>query len=240
MKKCRKVNCRREEIFFFKHNRKMYIFAQKIETRMMLQTSISRPRPSILGSLLMAICCLSARYAMAQETGDLLFVRSQASEMEKAISASTGEYTHVALVERDPSGYVWVIEADRQKGVQRLPFQAWDKAYNGQYDVFRFTQPFDTTDMILRARGFVGQPYDEGFLPDNNKFYCSELIYECFWKDGEHLFEAQPMNWRDANGNIPEYWIDHFQKLGVPVPEGVPGTNPTDMAKSPLLQKVGD
>ncbi len=27
MKKCRKVNYRREEIFFIKHNRKMYIFA---------------------------------------------------------------------------------------------------------------------------------------------------------------------------------------------------------------------
>ena len=171
-------------------------------------------------------------------SGDLLFVRSKDSEMEKAISASTGEYTHVALVERDQKGYVWVIEADGQEGVRHIHFYEWEKEYANQYDVFRLTQPFDTVDVISRAKRFLWKPYDDAFLPDNNKFYCSELIYECFWKDGEHLFEAKPMNWRDADGNIPEYWIEHFQKLGVPVPEGVPGTNPTDMSRSPLLEKV--
>lgn len=171
-------------------------------------------------------------------SGDLLFVRSKDTEMEKAISASTGEYTHVALVERDQNGYVWVIEADRQEGVQRIHFYEWKKEYADQYDVFRLTQPFDTADVISRAGRLLWKPYDDAFLPDNNEFYCSELIYECFWKDGKHLFEAKPMNWRDADGNIPDYWIKHFQKLGVPVPEGVPGTNPTDMSRSPLLEKV--
>lgn len=171
-------------------------------------------------------------------SGDLLFVRSKDSEMEKAISASTGEYTHVALVERDKNGYVWVFEADRQEGVRLINFYEWVNEYANQYDVFRLTQPFDTADVISRAKRLLWKPYDDAFLPDNNKFYCSEFIYECFWKDGEHLFEAKPMNWRDADGNIPEYWIEHFQKLGVSVPEGVPGTNPTDMSRSPLLGKI--
>lgn len=175
---------------------------------------------------------------MAQESGDLLFVRSKESEMEKAISASTGEYTHVALVDRDIDGSVWVIEADPQNGVRRIKFFEWESEYTDQYDVFRLSLPFDTADMITRARLFVGQPYDEAFLPDDDNFYCSELVYECYLKDGEHLFEAKPMNWRDADGKIPDYWIEHFRKLGVPIPEGVPGTNPTDMAKSPLLRKV--
>lgn len=171
-------------------------------------------------------------------SGDLLFVRSKDSEMEKAISVSTGEYTHVALVERDKNGYVWVIEADRQEGVRRIHFYEWEQEYADRYDEFRLTQPFDTADVISCANRFLWKPYDDAFLPDNDKVYCSELIYECFWKDGEHLFEAKPMNWRDADGKIPEYWIDHFQKLGVPVPEGVLGTNPTDLARSPLLRKL--
>lgn len=172
-------------------------------------------------------------------SGDLLFVRSKESDMEKAISASTGEYTHVALVEK-MNGYTFVIEADRQEGVRRINFYEWEQEYADQYDVFRLTQPFDTADVISRAKRFLWKPYDNAFLPDNDKLYCSELIYECFWKNGEHLFEAKPMNWRDAEGNIPWYWIEHFQKLGVPVPEAVLGTNPTDMARSPLLQKVGN
>ena len=46
------------------------------------------------------------------------------------------------------------------------------------------------------------------------------------------------MNWRDAEGRLPEYWVEHFRQLGAEVPEGVPGTNPTDMARSPLLKKL--
>jgi hypothetical protein len=46
------------------------------------------------------------------------------------------------------------------------------------------------------------------------------------------------MNWRDDEGNLPEYWIKHFEELGLPVPEGVPGTNPTDMSRSPLLKML--
>ncbi len=205
---------------------------------MMLQTSISRPRPYTLwGFVLIVIYCFSVCSTQAQTTGDLLFVRSKDSEMEKAISASTGEYTHVALVEI-LNGHTFVIEADRQKGVQRIQFYEWEQEYADQYDVFRLTQPFDTADVISRAKRFLWEPYDDAFLPDNGKLYCSELIYECFWKDGEHLFEAKSMNWRDADGNIPEYWTEHFRKLGVPVPEGVLGTNPTDLARSPLLRKL--
>ena len=206
---------------------------------MMLQTSISRSRPSIiLGLLLMVMFCLSVCSVKSQTTGDLLFVRSKDSDMEKAISASTGEYTHVALVVCDTNGFPWVYEATRPDGVKRSTFIVWNDEYVQQYDVFRFTVPFDTADVISRAKRFLWKPYDDAFLPENDKLYCSELIYECFWKDGEHLFEAKPMNWRDADGKIPEYWIEHFQKLGVPVPEGVLGTNPTDMAKSPLLRKL--
>ena len=186
----------------------------------------------------MVMFCLSVCSVKSQTTGDLLFVRSKDSDMEKAISASTGEYTHVALVVCDTNGFPWVYEATRPDGVKRSTFIVWNDEYVQQYDVFRFTVPFDTADVISRAKRFLWKPYDDAFLPENDKLYCSELIYECFWKDGEHLFEAKPMNWRDADGKIPEYWIEHFQKLGVPVPEGVLGTNPTDMAKSPLLRKL--
>ena len=48
------------------------------------------------------------------------------------------------------------------------------------------------------------------------------------------------MNWRDADGNLPKYWQKHFENLGIPVPEGVPGTNPTDLSRSPILKKLQD
>ena len=173
------------------------------------------------------------------QSGDLIFLNNNRSDMEKAITASTGEYSHVALVERDSTGDVWVIEASTKYGVQRIPYNQFERENNlgffrGNIDIFRLTASFDTAAVITRAKSLVGRPYDNGFLPDNDAYYCSELIQVAF---GD-IFPSKPMNWRDAEGNLPEYWIKHFEELGLPVPEGVPGTNPTDMSRSPLLKML--
>lgn len=173
--------------------------------------------------------------------GDLLFFRDTTG-MGNAVRESTGEYTHVALVE-SVDDTVWIIDATQRYGVSRRPLTR--KYGSSDFpDVYRFKSGCFSIDSVLaRARSFIGQPYDNAFLPDNGAFYCSELIYEVFLNDcssnnGKHLIEAKPMNWRDKEGNLPEYWIKHFEKLGVPVPEGVPGTNPTDLSQSPLLRKL--
>jgi hypothetical protein len=169
------------------------------------------------------------------QSGDLLFLTENASAMEKAITVSTGEYTHVAMVERDSADVVWIIEAYPEKGVRRISYEQFEREnLLGSCDFYRITVPFDTAAVIARARNLVGKPYDDAFQPDNDAYYCSELIEVAFGG----LFPSKPMNWRDADGNLPEYWQKHFEKLGVPVPEGVPGTNPTDMSRSPLLKKL--
>lgn len=172
--------------------------------------------------------------------GDLLFF-SEEGAMDNAIKASTGQYTHVAMVEslgqRDT---VWIIDATQKHGVSRRPYIF---KIDNHPDVYRvdFRAAFYADDAIRRAHSFIGQPYDNAFLPDNGALYCSELIYECYRHIADsdtHLFESKPMNWRDANGKLPDYWKKHFEKLGIPIPEGVPGTNPTDLSRSPLLRKL--
>lgn len=173
------------------------------------------------------------------QSGDLLFLTENKSDMEKAITASTGEYTHVALVECDSADDVWVIEAYPEEGVRRISYEQFEREhliwfYLGSCDIYRLTVPFDTAAVIARAKSLIGKPYDNAFLPNNDAYYCSELIEMAFGG----LFPSKPMNWRDADGNLPEYWKKHFRKLGRPVPEGVPGTNPTDLSRSPLLKKL--
>ena len=155
--------------------------------------------------------------------------------MDKAIRESTGNYTHVAIVERD-ADRLWIIEASTAYGVRRILKSNWRW---GGYDVYRPNIPFDAAAVIARAKSFVGQHYDNAFLPDNGELYCSELVYEAYLdSNGNHLFESKPMNFRDQRGRMPRYWKKHFRRLGIPVPEGVPGTNPTDLSKSPLLERV--
>ena len=173
------------------------------------------------------------------QSGDLLFLTKNRSDMENAITVSTGEYTHVALVERDSADDVWIIEASPKRGVQRISYSQFKREqlfvpFTGFFNIYRLTIPFDTAAVISRAKSLVGKPYDDAFLPDNDAYYCSELVQVVF---GD-LFESKPMNWRDADGNLPEYWVKHFEELNMPVPEGILGTNPTDMSQSPLLKKL--
>ena len=159
--------------------------------------------------------------------------------MEKAIASSTGNYTHVALVECDSAGIVWIIEATTGAGVRRIRFSDWDTTGQLQADLYCLAVPFDTGAVIQRAKGFLGQPYDDDFLPDNGKIYCSELICESFLdSNGTRIFPNHPMNFRDPRGRLPRYWKKHFRRLGMKVPENVPGSNPTDLARSERLRCV--
>ena len=155
------------------------------------------------------------------ERGNLLFFEDTAG-MGFAVRESTGNYTHVALVET-VGDTLWIIDATPTSNPT----------------IYRLTISFDTAAVLTRAKSLIGQPYDDAFLPDNGKIYCSELIYEVFLDSvGNHLFKPKPMNWRSKDGNLPEYWQNHFKALDMPVPEGVPGTNPTDLSRSPLLRKL--
>ena len=174
------------------------------------------------------------------KNGDLLFLTKNGSDMEKAITTSTGEYTHVALMEVDSNGKMWVIEASPEKGVQRIKYTDWLHDNNGNCNnVYRLAEPFDTAAVIARAKSFIGKPYDKAFLPDNDRFYSSELIFEAFLDShGNHLFQNKPMNFRNHHGKLPKYWKIHFKELGIPIPKGIPGTNPTDLSKSEKLKRV--
>lgn len=183
------------------------------------------------------------------EDGDLLFCAVDTSAMSMAIGAATGKesmavaYDHMAIfgvVDGVPS----VIEASSRKGVAITP---WDtflseaSEINGKpaITVMRIKDGLCPEKVIARAMSFLGQPYDWYYLPSNGRMYCSELIYESYLDEaGRHIFQASPMNFRDRDGNMPQFWTDLFSGLGIPVPEGIPGTNPNDMSLSPLLEEV--
>ena len=191
-------------------------------------------------ALILILFALGSSAALAQwehlQSGDMLFVRDT-SGMGSAVQQTTGQYTHVALVERS-GDTLFIIDAAPTLGVSRRHLSPLT-FHLSPCDVYRLTIPFDTAAVISRAHSFLGQPYDNAFMHDNGAIYCSELIYECFLDSaGNHLFEAIPMNWRAPDGTIPQYWLDHFKKLNTPIPEGLPGTNPTDLSHSPLLHKL--
>lgn len=169
--------------------------------------------------------------------------------MAQAIAWATGrdnhlKFTHVGIVivgERTDS----VLEATSDGGVRVVALDRFlerSARIDGRPVVvaMRLRDTTGVSASVHRARSFLGQPYDYSYRPDNGKMYCSELVWESYRDPaGERIFEARPMNFRAADGTMPDFWTRLFEELGEPVPEGVPGTNPNDMAREAALVEIG-
>lgn len=186
----------------------------------------------------------------APRTGDLLFQLTAAEGMTDAIVAATERdgdvtFSHVGIVEAAADG-AFVVEAVG-RSVRRTPigeFLARSARRGGRplaaVGRVRGADSAVVRCALRRAHERLGLPYDDEFLPANGKLYCSELVWECFVAadDSTHLLGSRPMTFRTAGGELPAYWAEHFAALGIPVPEGVEGTNPNDMAHDPAVEII--
>ena len=208
----------------------------------------------LLPLLLMSGC---RRESTEIQTGDLLFValpldytvEADTASMASAIAAATGDeaklnYIHVAILEVS-GDTTFVIDATLKRGVDRYPLDTMKEEFRlrgGDYPVFVVKRMKDNkraAEWVAGAKQYVGRGYDVAFLPDNDEQYCSELVWNSYTDaDGRHLMTEAPMNFRAADGSFPPYWVWLFSKIGMPIPQDVPGTNPNDMAKEPGLKTV--
>ena len=181
--------------------------------------------------------------------GDLVFQTNDSSDFTDAIVSSTDRdglsFSHVGIVYSSDTGQ-YIIEATTKHGVVAtaindfLDDSAHDKKGHPLVRFYRIKISQDLADKaVKRALSFIGKPYDFAFSPGTESIYCSELVYESYIDEkGHHIFTTQPMNFRDAEGNLPPYWIEHFEKLGIAIPENEDGTNPNDMANSDMIEAL--
>ena len=190
-----------------------------------------------------------AANAYELKNGDLIFQIEDNGDFSQAISKSTSfddslSFVHVGIIEVKNNDDIVVIEASPKNGVCITPLEAFLKEspfIDGKPGVVvkRLNINFPVKETIKKAKSHLGEDYDWWYLPDNGKMYCSELIYESYRDvNNKPLFEAKPMNFRNSDGSMPEFWINLFKKLNQPVPEGVPGTNPQDLAKDKNLIEI--
>ncbi|MGM9736013.1 MAG: YiiX/YebB-like N1pC/P60 family cysteine hydrolase [Candidatus Cryptobacteroides sp.] len=183
--------------------------------------------------------------------GDLVFVMSDSSAMSSAISDATSDgegpsFDHVGIIAVEDDG-VKVIEARSDKGVAVTPWQEFLEeapSYGDKVGIcirrvsseVAGSKSFDPDAAVRKARSFVGLPYDWEYEHGNQAIYCSELVWLSYLdSEGKPLFEAVPMNFKGPDGNFPEFWTNLFEKLGKPIPQGCPGTNPNDLSRSDIL-----
>lgn len=179
------------------------------------------------------------------ETGDLIFQDLDCGPMCDAIEAVTEGYggrafSHVGLVTIDrEKGDTLVIEAIGA-GVVATPLKDFLARSPHEMYVGRLKERF--APLIPGAVGFalrqLGKPYDDAFIYGNDKFYCSELIYDAFKaaNQGEPVFELEPMTFKKpGSDDFFPVWVDYYARLGLPIPEGEPGCNPGGLSRSAML-----
>ena len=194
--------------------------------------------------VLLLIVFVSCKHPRQYQTGDLLFVEgSTESAMDQAIMGSTGMMVHVGIIEV-ASDSVFVIDAAPKTGVSRRPLQAFletQKEENGALPNLKHTRLKDNCDaaaFVAKAKSLCGADYNFTFLPDNDSYYCSELVFECYQRDGKPVFESAPMNFRNTEGEFDPFWVELFAKQGMEIPQNVSGTNPDALFHSPMLLEI--
>lgn len=166
-----------------------------------------------------------------------------------AIESVTAGYkgmplSHIAIVEI-AKGNIQVVEATG-KNVHKTPIDTFLKRIvdsNGKQKVIVGRLKPSYIKLIPKALKFCnkqpGKQYDDAFLPNNDKYYCSELLYDAFKyaNDGKAFFSLQPMTFKDKK--TKKYfpvWVDYFADLKMEIPEGIDGCNPASIANDAKIE----
>lgn len=185
--------------------------------------------------------------------GDLLFQDLDGGPLCDAIEQVTVGYddtnlSHVGLVAADPNQGLVVIEAV-SAGVVATPLpkflaRSLDDRHRPKVLVGRLNPAAVPASAALirraiaQARALEGCPYDKLFVPGNDSYYCSELIYEVFRRanDGRPVFPLASMTFSKPGTDKPlDAWATYFARRGAPIPEGVPGINPGGISRATVL-----
>jgi len=186
------------------------------------------------------------------QAGDLLFQDSDCGPFCTSIEKVTFGYkgaklSHIGMVTFDDNNNIKIIEAI-SAGVVLTDLQTFldrseDSNGNPKVLVGRLDKNHRALipSAIHFAQGKLCLAYDEIFDITNNKYYCSELIYDAFTyaHDGVPLFNLQAMTFVDPDtGKTFPIWEKYYQDLGVKIPEGEAGLNPGGISQSDYIDIV--
>ncbi|MCO6523982.1 MAG: hypothetical protein J6562_03030 [Candidatus Schmidhempelia sp.] len=132
-----------------------------------------------------------------------------------------------------------IIEATQKEGVTQQSLSNF--LSNGtDHVVGTVHDNFTIKNALTRAKTCLGLPYNYSFYPDQDGFYCSELITYAFkTKQGRDYFNLYPMNFVDCTTQqILPYWITYYHSLNRRIPQGVLGSHPQQLLRQKYLFKT--
>jgi hypothetical protein len=180
------------------------------------------------------------------KAGDLLFRGVASENLSKAIDevTQTGNethFSHMGLVERN-GDRIFVLHASPEGGTCRVSLHQFLHPDGGPAEVVAYRLKHRWQKAIPaaleQAGKMLGKPYNNHYMPVDTAYYCSDFVYHAF--EADSIFELNPMTFKDPKtGEFSPGWLEHYGKLGMEIPEGLPGCNPNGMAASSKLERLG-
>ncbi len=167
--------------------------------------------------------------------GDIIFQSLAGIELADVIEGATqSPYSHSGMVIK--KNELWYVR-EAAGPVQDTLLLLWiARGYENKFAVFRLKPAYQKyiPAMIEESEEFMGLPYDMLYELDDEKIYCSELIYKAFLNvSGEklgRLRKLKELNWQpykefiiDLAGELP------LERLMI---------TPKDLSEAKQLEKV--
>ena len=111
------------------------------------------------------------------------------------------------------------------------------RGQGGGFAIYRLRSPHDqlVPAFIAEARTHLGKPYDVRYQWDDERIYCSELVFKAYEQAGGlplgQMVRLDELDWKPFRATI-----EHFE--GGPVPLGRELITPRDLARAEQLEEV--
>jgi len=170
------------------------------------------------------------------KAGDVLFQTSQPSRLIETIQGVTGSrVSHCGIVVKSDGGW-FVLEAVGP--VKETPLNQWVRhGVGNRFSAYRLRDELldVVPDFVREANRFAGLPYDKRYQLDDEKIYCSELVYKAYTNatgDGlGRLVRLGELRWKPY-----ERSIRYYEKGPVPLEREM--ITPVGLTEAPQLVMV--
>ncbi|MEM8074972.1 YiiX family permuted papain-like enzyme [Morganella morganii subsp. sibonii] len=193
----------------------------------------------VLRYFLILLCCaIPAVYAWQPQQGDIIFHTSRSSQ-SLAIQKATGSvYSHMGIILlRDGKPYVY----EAAKTVRFTPLAQWiARGIGSRYVVKRLKKPLSASQqqqLYRQALHYQSRPYDLTFSWDDERIYCSELVWKIY-KNALNTEVGQLQTLREFDLSSPEVQAKMKERYGEHIPLNETVISPVAMFDSPLLTTV--
>lgn len=192
-------------------------------------------------ALLIIAILLTITDAKSLQDGDIIFQTSLSSQSQAIQLVTKSKYSHMGIIFHK-KGEPYVFEAVQP--VKSTLLKEWiARGENQQYVVKRLKNseqvltPQNKLKMQKIAQSFLGKPYDLTFEWNDQKMYCSEIVWKIYQRaTGIEIGTLEHLGDFDLSHPIVQQKIKERYGKNIPMNETV--ISPQSMFESPLLETV--